>query len=181
MQITDLVAFDRLKSAPDRSTTAVHFYVSDRKLDPVARDPTRLVARFQGFAAVIAPDFSVYRSSPRHERILSVRLSRAVGAFFQSRGFRVVPTVRWATREDFDFCFLGLPTEATLAVSPHGCCLDRDDRQHFRDGLVELVRQTRPRRLLVHGPLQESVFHPIMNKVELVHHSSDIERAHGRG
>ena len=181
VQITDLVAFDRLKTATARSTAAVHFYVDDKKLERVARDPSPLVAKCHGFGAVISPDFSVYRSSPRHERILSIRLSRAVGAYFQSRGFPVVPTVRWATADDFDFCFLGLPTGATLAVSPHGCCRRRDDRQHFREGLIELVRQARPRRLFVHGPLQESVFHPIMNKVDLVHFSSDIARAHGRG
>lgn len=37
------------------------------------------------------------------------RSNRWCGAYLQSKGIRVIPTINWGTEKSFDFCFAGVP------------------------------------------------------------------------
>lgn len=175
-----LSAFDKHGQVLDKRGALLHFYVSDRKLRPLLSNPGRYVSRFADFGGVMSPDFSVYRCMPQHQRIFSVWASRAVGAYYQSHGLLVIPTVRWATPADYEFCFLGLPSNAVVAVSTHGCSRESGDRHYFRHGLIELLGRLSPPTVIVHGPMPESVFHGLAQRATLLHYPSDTEYAHAK-
>lgn len=176
----ELVRFDNRRSCSDPSKAAIHFYVGDDKLVPVARSPERCVAGFEGYASVITPDFSIYRAMARHQKIGHTHLSRRIGAIFQYHGVRVIPNIRWSSYEDFEFCFEGVPRRSIVAVSTHGCCRSREDREVLRIGLEQMVERLDPRALLVHGARPWSVFRRVDDLVPIHWYESDISRAHPR-
>lgn len=176
-----LCAIDKCGSAPNRHTAFLHGYRADRILEPLARSPSSYVDRFRPFAGLITPDFSLYRNMPRCERAYHTRVSRAVGAYFQSRGFAVIPNVRWADDSDYDYCFLGIPPGSVLAVSAHGCSRSREDRYHFRAGLEAMLTELRPHSVLVHGPMSADLFESVASQTHFTRYPSDIEIAHRKG
>ena len=105
-------------------------------------------------------------------------MARGVGAYFQSRGLLIVPNVRWADRLDFDYCFLGLPVNAVVAISAHGCSRTSEDRHHFREGLNALLEVLEPKSVLVHGPMAPDVFGDVTSRARFNRYPSDIEAAH---
>ena len=172
-----ITAFDKRNQVERKSSTFLHFFVSDHKLRRLVTNPRRYVVPFAEFGGLLGPDFSLYRDMPRFQRELHTFVNRALTAFFQTRGLTVIPSVRWATSQDFDFCFLGLPLDSTLAVSPHGCLRSYEDRSHFKEGLEELVIQLKPQRLIVHGPAPARVFSAVPSDVEVIRYQSDLERS----
>ena len=173
-----LCAFDKLRAVQNPEDALVHGYRADHVLEPIARRPSSFVNRFRNFAGLITPDFSVYRNMPRCERIYHTRVARGVGAYFQSRGLLIVPNVRWADRLDFDYCFLGLPVNAVVAISAHGCSRTSEDRHHFREGLNALLDVLEPKSVLVHGPMAPDVFGDVTSRARFIRYPSDIEAAH---
>jgi len=146
-----LVGFDRLGRDAEPQESMLHFYVTDRRIQSLARSPHRQLYGISRYSSVTTPDFSLYRSMPRHMRIGSVWNSRAVGVYFQSRGLRVVPSLRWSGQHDYDFCFAGVPHGAPVTVSNHGCWRDRSDKLVFEDGVRALVERLSPPYILLHG------------------------------
>lgn len=173
-----LCAVDKLGSDRDPGSAFVHGYRADRVLEPIARNPGHYVNRFSKFGGVITPDFSVYRNMPRCERVYHVRVARGVGAYLQSRGLQVIPSVRWADESDHDVAFLGVPVNSVVAVSAHGCSATREDRHHFRTGLIALLDVLQPHSVLVHGPMPADVFDVVATRAHFTRYPSDIEAAH---
>lgn len=176
--VRELVRFRDRPITASTGDSVVHFYASDDKLRSVLANPRKTLGRVQSFAAVITPDFSLYRNLPRHQRIFHTWSNRAVGALYQSHGIKVIPNIRWSSDEDFAFCFDGVPIGSTVAVSAHGCCARREDRAYFRRGLEEMMRQVEPATVIVHGPKPNSVFHVIEDRTEVKHFPAAISSAH---
>lgn len=45
----------------------------------------------------------------------NVAKNRSVGAYWQSKGLTVIPTVSWGLAQSFDFCFDGIEKNTTVA------------------------------------------------------------------
>ena len=111
---------------------------------PYAPTPTTL----------LSPDFSLYREWPLTLQLWNVYRNRWCGRFWQSQGFRVIPTVSWSTAASYDFCFLGIPRRGAVAVSAVGVRQqDPVARQLFVDGFREMVARLEPVLVLSYGRL----------------------------
>jgi len=91
--VRELVRFRDRPMTASTSDSVVHFYASDDKLRSVLANPRKTLGRVQSFAAVITPDFSMYRNLPRHQRVFHTWSNRAVGALYQSHGMLTSPEV----------------------------------------------------------------------------------------
>lgn len=140
-----------------RSDVALHGYLQDSSLSPLLRDPGKYVRKAVDAWGVITPDFSMYRHMSRHHRVQSVWVSRAVGAYFEYRGLRVIPNVRWAHERDFDFICDGLPEQSTICVSTQSLTTNTVLRGVLCRGLELLSAAVRPKTLLIYGPCPEEV------------------------
>ncbi len=54
-------------------------------------------------------------------------------------------------KEDFEWCFDGLPEKTPFSVSSHGCMSDPYGKKIFLDGVEELQKQKNPSHLIVCG------------------------------
>lgn len=80
--------------------------------------------------------------------------NRWCGAYFASKGIRVIPTVSWGNENTFDFCFEGIPKGSTVAISTymaraHGSHADQKD--FFMKGYREMLRRIEPARVICYS------------------------------
>lgn len=173
----DATAYDKRGSVPDASLL-LHGYVDDRKLATQLTNPGAWVPRFSGFAGIIAPDFSIRHDDPWDRRVFAVRMSRAVGAFYSTRGIPVVPNIRWGDSRDFDFAFDGVEEGSVVAVSNHGAWRDPRLRQGFLVGLPVMIERIQPVAVYVHGTMNHQLYRQLASKTDFIHLHGDRERAH---
>jgi hypothetical protein len=128
----------------------IHFFVDDYRFESVWNSPERSLLRMAQVGLALSPDFSLWTFMPKAVQIWQVYRSRWIGAYWQSCGLRVIPTVSWSTPESFDWCFLGVPRGGPVALS----CLGVDDDlalQRFREGAREMLARCEPSALVLYG------------------------------
>lgn len=99
----------------------VHFLVDDYRFESTYNRPEKTLERYRIYRFLLTPDFSLYAEMNPWRQIESVGKSRWVGAFWQSQGCIVVPTVSWAGISSFRFCFDGIEKHSIVAVGMIGC------------------------------------------------------------
>jgi hypothetical protein len=85
---------------------------------------------------------------PLWRQIESVGKSRWCGAYWQQNGLMVVPTVCWGLSPTFDFCFAGIESGCSVAVSTLGCLMGR---MRFLHGYETMLERIQPKRIICFG------------------------------
>lgn len=136
----------------------VHFFLDDGRFEPVWKTPEKGLSYVRRVGASLTPDFSLYPEMPLALQLFNVYRNRWCGAFWQSRGVRVIPTVGWSDASSYPFCFLGVEEGSTVAVSTVGLGNPRgtrgateEERTLFRAGFAEMLRRISPRLVLLYG------------------------------
>lgn len=127
---------------------AVHCFIDDYRFEALYRTPEKSLPKLAQYRFLISPDFSVYADMPRWRQIESVAKSRWCGAFWQAKGLTVVPCVSWSDTQSFDFCFDGLPVNATLAIGMNGC---KHSRLSFMNGYNAMFDALTPQAVICLG------------------------------
>lgn len=60
--------------------------------------------KLKQYYALLSPDFSMFTNMPIALQIESVFKNRWCGAYWQSKGLKVIPTVSWGDERSFEFC-----------------------------------------------------------------------------
>ena len=79
--------------------------------------------------------------------------SRWCGAYFQSKGLKVIPSLVWGEADTFWFSFDGVDEGSVVAVSTVGM---RTEKQLFLAGYKEMLRRIKPNAIICYGdPFEE--------------------------
>lgn len=145
-----LISFADTKSSESKSRTlcGVHFFQDDYKFECVYNNPYRYIKRLLQYKFVLTPDFSTYADMDMWRQIESVGKNRWCGAFWQSQGMTVFPTVSWSTARSFDFCFDGIEHNSVVAVGMVGC---KSDRFGFMRGYDAMLERIEPEAVICLG------------------------------
>lgn len=146
----DLLGFNYAKSS-DRKDVGIHFYVDDYQFERVWNYPEKYIDVLEEYDCILSPDFSLYMDMPMPMKIWNVYRSRQIGAFYQSKGIKVIPTISWAEPETFGFCFKGIPEGSVVSVSTVGVKQDKNALKIWNEGMKEMIRQIKPSTILVYG------------------------------
>ena len=146
----DIRSFNYMMSATT-GDFGIHFYCDDYQFERVWNRPEMYLPRMHDFQCMFTPDFSLYLDMPMAMKIWNIYRSRLIGQMMQRDGLNVIPTVSWAEKETFDFCFDGLPKDAALSISTIGVKQDGTATQIWRDGMDEMMKRLTPKRILVYG------------------------------
>lgn len=87
---------------PLNKKLALHWFVKDRYLEKFWANLSAYIPVLKGFAAVFAPNFSIYEDSPRIEHLVNMRRSAMATWKMAEAGVKVIPDVTWYRREDID-------------------------------------------------------------------------------
>lgn len=123
----------------------VHFFTYDWKFEKVYSRAEDELEKLSQYYALFSPDFSLFTNMPRVLQILSVFKNRWCGAYWQSKGLKVIPTVSWGDESSFDFCFDGIEEGSVVAV----CTYYRENcEEEFMLGYNEMLRRIKPSMVL---------------------------------
>ena len=145
-----LMGFNYALTSGDHSK-GIHFYVDDYQFERIWNDPHKYINVLHDFDCVLTPDFSLYMDMPMSMKIWNVFRSRLIGQMMQDEGLIVIPTVSWAEKETFDFCFDGLPEGGVMSISTVGVKQDPHAFEIWKAGTTELIKRKKPSALLVYG------------------------------
>lgn len=142
----------------DRERTGVHFFIDDYQFERVWHQPEKYLNVLRKFQCVFTPDWSMYLDFPAAALLWNHYRKQVIGQFFQNNQIQVVPTVGWGFPNSYSFCFQGIPTHGTIAVST---MVGKSNvyRKIWQDGMTETVRRLKPEQILAYG--QPIEFDPV--------------------
>lgn len=146
----NLQGFNYVLNKPDTSK-GVHFFLDDYQFERIWQRPNFYIEKLLDFDCALTPDFSLYLDMPIAMQVWNIYRSRLIGQIMQDYGITVIPTVSWSTRDSFDFCFDGLPKNATLAVSTIGVKQNKEQFQIWIDSMDEMIKRLSPIKIIVYG------------------------------
>ena len=86
-------------------------------------------------------------------QIESVGKSRWVGAYWQSQGLTIIPSVSWALPSSYRYCFDAIEKHSIVAVGMIGC---KRSRSNFLRGYTEMMEIIEPEAVICLGvPFRE--------------------------
>lgn len=147
---TDLIGFNYMLSSSNKDC-GIHFYVDDYQFERIWNQPYEYINRLDEYECVLTPDFSLYTEMPMAMKIWNVYRSRLIGQILQDNGMKVIPTVSWCEEDTFDFCFDGLPHNATLSISTIGIKQSEEAFRLWKNGVDEMIKRLSPKKLLIYG------------------------------
>lgn len=132
----------------------VHFFLYDYRFERVWKNPDNDIEKLSRYRAVLSPDFSMYLEMAPVMQLYNVFRNRWCGAYWASKGIRVIPTVNWGNESTFDFCFEGLEKGSVVAVSTymaseHGN--HQAQKEWFLTGYNEMLRRIQPERIICYN------------------------------
>lgn len=74
-----------------------------------------------------------------------------MGAYWQSLGLNVIPTIAWSDSDSFNWCFDGTPKGATVAVSSVGTQASTETKRLFLAGWYEMIDRLQPETVIFYG------------------------------
>ena len=126
----------------------VHFFVDDYNFEDIYLSPEKTFALYSQYRCCCTPDFSAYSEMPQWRQLESVAHSRWCGAWWQSRGMKVVPTVTWDGYASFEFCFDGIEKGSVVAVATYAC---RQNEAAYMRGFRAMCQRIMPSAIICYG------------------------------
>jgi hypothetical protein len=159
----------------------VHFFLDDYRFESVWQRPRKALSALAPYQTVLTPDFSLYQQWPLALQLFNTYRNRWCGAFWQSQGFTVIPTISWSAAESYDFCFLGVARRSLVAISTVGVAWSRPlEKRLFLDGFTEMVRRLQPSAVLCYGRVPERC-HELADIITYPTRWEGIRRARKKG
>ena len=150
-----LIACSDTRSNDNESNkkNGVHFFVDDYRFNGIYDNPERSLERYSQYAFLLSPDFSTYADMELWRQIESVAKNRWVGAYWQSKGILVIPTISWSTPRSYEFCFDAVEQNSTVAIGMIGC---KRNKLGFMRGYNAMLEKLNPSKVLCFGtPFEE--------------------------
>lgn len=95
----ELIGYDKLHEG--QVTKIVHFFLDDYKFEVLWKDPESRIEKLKEYRAILSPQFSVYTEMPIAVQIHQTFKNRWCGAYFQSKGLTVIPSLVWGEADTF--------------------------------------------------------------------------------
>ena len=170
-----LVGFNQLKTA--NNSAGIHFYLDDYQFERFWNRPGLYIDKLSQFDCVLTPDFSLYQDMPLPMMIWNVYRSRLLGQMMQQLGLIVIPTVSWADKRSFDFCFDGLPSRSTLSISTIGVKKSSEANKMWQRGVLEMISRLHPKQLLIYGGEVDFIY---PEDIDVIYYDNDnVKRLRG--
>lgn len=150
-----LIGFDKAKLENNNYLDRiVHFFLYDYKFERVWKNPDTDLEKLKRYKATLTPDFSMYTEMAPVMQLYNTFRNRWCGAYYASKGIRVIPSVSWGNENTFEFCFDGIEKGSTVAVSTymvseHGC--RKDQKEFFLKGYNEMLRRVEPETIICYN------------------------------
>ena len=126
----------------------VHHFTDDRQFENEYKAPERSLKKLAQYRFLCTPQFSCYAEMPTWRQIESTAKNHWVGAYWQSKGLKVIVSLCWSLSPSFDYCFDGIETGSIVAVGTLGC---RHEKGAFMRGYDAMLERIAPEAIICFG------------------------------
>lgn len=155
--VENWISFNFAKTCEEPEIHGLHFFLDDYQFNRVWTSPDVYLPMLQRLQVVCAPDFSTYTDFPKAIQIYNHYRKHWLGAYWQSHGIRVIPTISWSDEDSFEWCFDGEPMGGTVAVSTVGTQMNKESGRLFMAGFDEMMSRLKPSQIVVYGKLPDGL------------------------
>ena len=138
----------RKSDSEENRKKGVHFFVDDYRFSGIYDHPERSFDRYSQYAFLLTPEFSTYADMDLWRQMESTAKNRWVGAYWQSKGLTVFPSICWGTARSFEFCFDGVEKGSTVAVGMIG---SKREKTAFMRGYNAMLERIEPTAIIIFG------------------------------
>ena len=128
-----------------------HFFIDDYQFNRIWNNFDKYLKLLLFCQGCITTDFSLYRDDDTDNLIWNCLRNRTIAYALQKNGIPIIPTAGFAGESSWEWCFDGLPSNSTLALTNNGGRKDKEAQRLFVGGLETLVNLKRPRALVFCG------------------------------
>lgn len=133
---------------PENYRKGVHFFVDDYRFRKLRNNVEAGLETYSKYRFLLSPDFSRYREMREWQMIEAIGMNRWCGAWWQSKGLHVIPSVGWGSQWSLRYCFLGVERNAPVAVTTNG---NRRDKPGYLYGYDAMLERLDPSAILCLG------------------------------
>ena len=151
----EMISFSDIKrnDTEANKSKCVHFFIDDYRMEIVYSKYQHAIDRLRQYRYICTPDYSLYADMPKAMQVYNVFRNRWCGAYWQTNGMFVIPTISWSDAASFEFCFDGVEKDSVVAISTIGC---RKAKRGFMRGYDEMLKRLAPKQVLCFGkPFEE--------------------------
>lgn len=143
----------KAKYSPKNKAKGVHFFVDDYRFNGIYVNPQKSLHKYSQYAFLLTPDYSTYVEMYPWRQLESIAHSRWCGAYWQSKGLLVIPTISWSTARCYEFCFDGIEKGSIVAIGMNGC---KRNKKGFLLGYEAMLKRIEPEAIICFGdPFEE--------------------------
>lgn len=146
----DIIGFNYAKTSKEKNV-GIHFYLDDYQFERLWNKPEDYIDILKQYDCIFSPDFSLYMDMPMPMKIWNTYRSRLIGQYYQHKGIKVIPTLSWAEKETFGFCFDGIPQGSIVSISTIGVKRNKEALKIWKNGVDELIKRIKPSTILIYG------------------------------
>lgn len=144
----DVMGYVRAKVGDTENThKTLHFVTHDWNFETIWAKPEAAMEKLGQYYALCSPDFSIYWDMPPALQIQNTFRNRWCGAYWQSLGAKVIPTVAWGDETSWEYCFDGVEQGSVVFVTNYHC--HYPDR--FMAGFNKMLEVIKPSTVIVYG------------------------------
>lgn len=136
-----------------REEKGIHFFIHDYQFQRLWTHREKYAEMLKEFRVVLSPDFSIYIDWPVMVQRWNHYRKHLLGAWMQSIGCRVYPTVNWGDKSSYKWCFDGEPWRSTVCVSSVGRYKDPEQRRIFVHGYDCMLEMLNPETIIFNGTI----------------------------
>lgn len=135
----------------------VCFYEDDYLFERVWNSPKRYVRQLSRFEGVISPDFSVYYDMPLAMQMWNIFRNRALGAWLQKQGIKVIPNIRFGDGRTFECSCAGVSRYSVISIGTLGCLKANNYRDTFEKGVEFVATTLKPETIIFYGAFPKNI------------------------
>lgn len=153
----NILSFNAMNSADKEllKISHVHFFLNDYMFERLWNMPGKYINLLKQARGVIGTDFSCYVDGTKAQNIWNIFRNRLLDHYMQENGIDLIPTAVWGNQETLNWCFDGLPKNATIAVGAFGST--KGDTYYFIHGFERMVKKLKPKTIVVYGELPQAL------------------------
>lgn len=135
----------------DTKNIIVEAFQDDYQLTRLWNRPDNYIEMLKKYKAVCSPDFSLYTDHPKALQLWNHYRKHWLGAYWESKGINVIPTICWSDSASFEWCFDGEPKGSIVAVSTKGTQGNQTAKERFYAGYYQMLKRLEPKKILLFG------------------------------
>lgn len=147
--------FSAALKTKDRWHYGIQFFLDDYIFERCWNFPYRYAEVLKDYCATFSPDFSLFTNWPFPVQLYNHWRKHMLGAFYQSQGITVIPSICWSDESSFEWCFDGEPVGGCVAVSSVGTQKNKRAKQLFLAGYHEMMERLQPEKIIFFGAVPD--------------------------